>query len=137
MKKGLLIFGALVIAIAAVPMFAAFEAHVINVTAHIENALSVHPKEIAFGTVFPQEYTTRDFNISLSESFMGADRVDDVQYVIKQKPKFLKDTRRCFHYALIYQRMMAIPRIKMILPTQVILYRKKHFQTALSFQRIA
>ena len=68
-------------------MFAAFEAHVINVTAHIENALKVDTEPIMFGTVFPQEMLYRDFDIVLSESFIGADRVDDVEYVIKQKMK--------------------------------------------------
>ena len=36
-------------------MFAAFEAHVINVTAKIENALAVNTTPIEFGTVFPEE----------------------------------------------------------------------------------
>ena len=53
MKKIFLGLGALALAIAVVPMFAAFEAHVINVTASIENALYVPLKEIKFGTVFP------------------------------------------------------------------------------------
>ena len=47
MKKGLLIVGAIAIALATVPMFAAYEAHVINVTAHIENALTTHGGPIA------------------------------------------------------------------------------------------
>ena len=68
-------------------MFAAYEAHVINVTAHIENALYVHPDEIAFGTVFPQEYVERQITIEMSESFQAEERVDDIEYVIKQKPK--------------------------------------------------
>lgn len=65
----------------------AFEAHIINVTAHIENALKVDTKPIEFGTVFPQEYVERPFEIALSDSFKGADRVDDVEYVINQKLK--------------------------------------------------
>ena len=54
-------------------MFAAFEAHVINVTAKIENALSVPIEELDFGLVFPQE-TPDDkiFNIALSRSFIDA-----------------------------------------------------------------
>ncbi len=68
-------------------MFAAYEAHVINVTAHIENALTVDPDHIDFGTVFPQEYVEENLEIKLSQSFMDADRVDDVEYVIKQKMK--------------------------------------------------
>jgi len=65
----------------------AFEAHVINVTARIENALQVTPDEIRFGTVFPQEALDRDFHVSLSRSFLNEDRVDDVKYIIRQKPK--------------------------------------------------
>lgn len=87
MKKGLLVVGALAIAIATVPMFAAFEAHVINVTAHIENALRVNTHELEFGTVFPQEYVKRPFDISLSSSFIGQWRLADVKYKIVQKPK--------------------------------------------------
>lgn len=40
MKKTLVWFIALGIALAAVPMLSAFEAHVINVTAQIENGCS-------------------------------------------------------------------------------------------------
>lgn len=65
----------------------AFEAHIINVTAHIENALSVNTEPIVFGTVFPQEYFEKPFNINLSRSFQDAGRVDDVEYKIVQKLK--------------------------------------------------
>jgi Mg-chelatase subunit ChlD len=68
-------------------MFAAFEAHVINVTAKIENALTVPIDHIDFGTVFPQEQLDRYLDINLSQSFMDEDRVDDVEYMIRQKPK--------------------------------------------------
>jgi len=75
--------------VATVPLFAAFEAHVINVTAHIENALWVSPEAIEFGTVFPQEYLKKIAFVRLSESFMADDqiRVGIVDYVINQKPK--------------------------------------------------
>jgi len=65
----------------------AFEAHVINVTAHIENALSVNTTPLEFGTVFPQEYLEKPFEVNLSASFLAADRVDDVEYKIVQKLK--------------------------------------------------
>jgi hypothetical protein len=68
-------------------MFAAFEAHVINVTAKIENALRVDTTPIKFGTVFPQEQLERPLDISLSQSFLDEPRVDDVEYIIRQKPK--------------------------------------------------
>lgn len=75
--------------LALVPMFAAFEAHVVNVTARIENALFVHPQSIEYGTVFPQEHLFSDFFLTFSNSFSETSqtRVGKVDYVIKQKPK--------------------------------------------------
>ena len=69
-------------------MFAAFEAHVINVTAHIENSLEASTYGIDFGTVFPQEYILDEsFDIGLSDSFMAQDRANEVSYRIVQKDK--------------------------------------------------
>ena len=87
MKKVLLGVGALAIAVVLSPLFAAFEAHVINVTAKIENALGVSTNSIDFGTVFPQEHLAKPLAISLSKSFMDEGRVDAVSYFIRQKPK--------------------------------------------------
>lgn len=88
MKKKILFgFGALAVALVALPMFAAFEAHVINVTAKIENALSVDTDPINFGTVFPQEYLVKPLTVELSESFIDENNADDVNYIIRQKPK--------------------------------------------------
>ena len=87
MKKILIGLGATATAIAMVPLFAAFEAHVINVTARIENALEVPVKFLEYGTVFPQEYLLKDVPVQLSRSFLDEDRVDDVEYIIRQKPK--------------------------------------------------
>ena len=86
-KKFLMGLGATLAVVASIAAMSAYEAHVINVTAHIENALTVDTYEIDFGTVFPQEYTERNFTVRLSDSFIAADRVDDVDYIIKQKPK--------------------------------------------------
>jgi len=87
MKKILFGLAAFALVIATVPMFAAFEAHVINVTATIENALQVTPSEISFGTTFPQERLDKTFEVSISNSFREEGRVDDVTYIIRQKPK--------------------------------------------------
>lgn len=88
MKKRILLTLAAIVAITAgVIGVSAFEAHVINVTAHIENALSVNTEPITFGTVFPQEYLEEPFEIALSTSFQAAGRVDDVEYKIVQKLK--------------------------------------------------
>lgn len=87
LKKLLFGTSAAALAIAAVPLFAAFEAHVINVTARIENALAVNTEPIRFGTVFPQEKLDKKIEVALSGSFLTEDRVDDVHYIIRQKPK--------------------------------------------------
>jgi hypothetical protein len=89
MKKlflGLVMIGATV---TLLPLFAAFEAHVVNVTAKIENALYVHPQSLEYGTVFPQEHLNSSFFITFSRSFSETNqrRVGKVDYVIKQKPK--------------------------------------------------
>lgn len=89
MKKILLGLGALAIVLAAIPLFAAFEVHVINVTAQIENALRVHPESQNFGTAFPQEKLIRSIFVTTSDSFSETEqrRVLNIDYVIKQKPK--------------------------------------------------
>jgi len=98
MKKLLIAPLAAVIVIAGIATFAAFEAHVINVTAKIENALAVSPDigdNLQFGTVFPQEYiNNRTITVGLSGSFKDVNqiRVDTVDYKIVQKPKPKGDT---------------------------------------------
>lgn len=89
MKKLILGLAGVMAALVLMPMFAAFEAHVVNVTATIENALFVHPESLEFGTVFPQEYFESTFFITFSQSFSTRDqtRVGKVDYVIKQKPQ--------------------------------------------------
>ena len=87
-KKILLGLATIAIVAVSASMFAAFEAHVINVTAKIENALTVDTTPIEFGTVFPEEVLySSPINMKLSDSFMSEDRVDDVEYIIRQKPK--------------------------------------------------
>jgi hypothetical protein len=86
-KKIIFGLGAALATVAGIVALSAYEAHVINVTAHIENALSVDTRPIEFGTVFPQEMVTKDFTLSLSESFAAQDRVTTVDYNIVQKPK--------------------------------------------------
>lgn len=88
MRKTILLSLAIMIAAAvSVVGMSAFEAHVINVTAKIENSLSILTDNIKFGTVFPEEVLDEQINISMSESFLAEDRVDNINYIIKQKPK--------------------------------------------------
>jgi hypothetical protein len=92
-KKTIIGIGMLVAVVAGITGVSAFEAHVINVTAKIENALFVHPESLVFGTVFPQEYFESSFFMSFSNSFSEASqkRVGRVDYAIKQKPKPRED----------------------------------------------
>ena len=81
--------GSLAIIIAGGAAFSAFEARVVNVTAAIDNALQV-PLELSgmdFGNVFPEEVLHQNLDINLSNSFASNSRVDDVEYMIRQKPK--------------------------------------------------
>ena len=87
MKKILLGLLAIVVVVGGVAGLSAFEAHIINVTAHIENALSLDAYGIDFGTVFPQEYVEKPFTISLSQSFKDETDVASVSYELIQKDK--------------------------------------------------
>ena len=89
MKKLIIGITGFGIALVSMPMLAAFEAHVLNVTATIENALFVHPESLEYGTVFPQEYLETSFFITFSQSFSASTQRRDrgVNYVIKQKPE--------------------------------------------------
>src|SRR3989344_6121724 len=88
MKKKIILAAIALVAVAGgVAGLSAFEAHVINVTAKIKNALRVPTDSIDFGTVFPQEQLDQTFDVTLSQSFLDEDRVDDVEYAIRQKPK--------------------------------------------------
>ncbi len=69
------------------PLFSAFEAHIINVTAQIENGCLVRIPDIDFGTTFPQEKLDKTFNVELSGSFLASDEMDALEYRIRQKPK--------------------------------------------------
>ena len=105
-KKILLTLLAVLAVVGGIAALSAYEAHVINVTAHIENALSVTPEELMFGTVFPQEWLTKEFDISLSDSFLSENRVDDVEYIIARKPKPLnpEDWKYCLQNPTDYTR---------------------------------
>lgn len=91
MKKKLIILGILGVggAIITLPLFAAFEAHVINVTASVSNALFVHPQSLQYGLVFPEQHLDTEFFLSLSDQFSITSQVQlgTVNYVIKQKPQ--------------------------------------------------
>ena len=69
--------------------FSAFEAHIVNVTATLSNALSVplETQGLTYGTVFPQSVVDQPLTVSLASTFANQTRVTEVDYMIKQKPK--------------------------------------------------
>ncbi|MEK9148212.1 MAG: hypothetical protein AAB650_02135, partial [Patescibacteria group bacterium] len=86
---GLIAFGA---ALAMVPLVVAFEAHIINVTAQINNRLFIDPiPDIDFGTAFPQERLDKSFIVTLAQTFLDDPTLDDLDYMLRQKPKCQAD----------------------------------------------
>jgi hypothetical protein len=84
-KKVILVLAALVLVASGVAAVSAYEAHLINVKAHVENALWVDTDEIDFGTVFPEEYLIAHRDIQLSESAINETRIgelDRVEFII-------------------------------------------------------
>ncbi|MEK7630865.1 MAG: hypothetical protein AAB417_02465 [Patescibacteria group bacterium] len=53
----------------------------------IDANLSISPNIISFETVFPGEVHYKPLVVNLSDSFLGEDILDDVEYRIVQKPK--------------------------------------------------
>ena len=87
MKKAILVVAALLMVVSGIAAVSAYEAHIINVTAHVENALTVDTAKIEFGTVFPQEWLIKDRVIALSTSanaILGEAEGDllDVDYTV-------------------------------------------------------
>lgn len=84
MKKAIFILAAVVVLFSGVAAVSAYEAHVVNVTAHVENAMVVDVVHIDFGTAFPEEWMTRDFTVGMSDSFCNENqwRVTGIEYTI-------------------------------------------------------
>jgi hypothetical protein len=69
--------------LSGVAAVSAYEAHLINVTAHVENALWVDTDNITFGTVFPEEWIVKHREVRLSDSaeLEKGTAVGDLDYV--------------------------------------------------------
>jgi hypothetical protein len=93
MKKAILIVAALVLVLSGVAAVSAYEAHTINVRAHVENAMSVNVKELDFETVFPEEWLIKTFTVQVSSSFCEETqtRVGYIDYELYAEWKPLND----------------------------------------------
>jgi len=95
-KKVLLLVSALLIVFSGVAAVSAYEGHMVDVKAHVENALIVNPTdEVGFGTVFPQEKLESQVYVSLSESFISQGRYSSVEYKVYWEPKPVADHQVC------------------------------------------
>jgi len=100
---------ALILSLAAFLMVAsggaavsAYEAHVINVTAKVENALTVTTTAVDFGTVFPQEFIKYHRDVGLSTSAiaeLGTGASGDLDYVtIQPYAEWKADATKTAHF---------------------------------------
>ncbi len=85
--RGGLLVATLAIVLGGAAAFSAFEAHVINVTATISNALQVDTTPIDFGRVFPEEVLHHPLTVLPSASFLAEPDTVGIDYMIRQKPK--------------------------------------------------
>jgi hypothetical protein len=86
-KKVLLLVSALLIVFSGVAAVSAYEGHLVDVKAHVENALMVEIDELDFGTVFPQQYRQEEFYIGLSQSFRDQEYYTSVIYKLYWEAK--------------------------------------------------
>ena len=96
MKKIILGFGAFLMVVSGVAAVSAYEAHTVNVTAKVENALYCGAPTLGlrYGTVFPEEWLVKDFAIGVSTSFCEwpeQHRVFEIDYniYVAEKPGYL------------------------------------------------
>lgn len=82
-KKVLFSLACVVTVVSSAAMFAAFEAHHVQVTATISNALEVNKGSIAYGQVFPQEVLEDKFTVSLTKKFKDNSAIsrESIQWV--------------------------------------------------------
>ncbi|MBN2077035.1 MAG: hypothetical protein JW762_15935 [Dehalococcoidales bacterium] len=86
MKKVLLLVSALLIVFSGVAAVSAYEGHVVDVKAHVENALMVED-EVDFGVVFPQEKKEAVLHLALSQSFRDQKYYSSVDFRVFWEPK--------------------------------------------------
>jgi hypothetical protein len=90
-KKVLLLVSALLIVFSGVAAVSAYEGHLVNVKAHVENAIAVTADHFNFGTVFPEATLETDIFVGLSESFQAQDRYSTVHYKVYWERKPVPD----------------------------------------------
>jgi len=93
MRKVLLVLVALMVVLSGVAMVSAYEAHIVNVKVHVENALDIEQyKVLNFGTVFPEEWLVRLIPVRMSTSFCNVNQQRmtgiDFRFYLEEKPGY-------------------------------------------------
>lgn len=90
MRKAIWVVVALMLVVSGVAAVSAYEAHTINVTAHVENAMKLMGVGSGpdyhwdFGTVFPEEWLLKEFTVGMSDSFCNENqwRMTKINYSV-------------------------------------------------------
>ena len=102
MKKVLILsLAAILMVVSGVAAVSAYEAHIINVTAKVENALTVTTTAVDFGTVFPQEFIKYHRDVGLSTSAIAelGSNSGDLDYVtIQPYAEWKVDAAKTAHF---------------------------------------
>jgi hypothetical protein len=78
---------ALILIVSGLTAVGAYEGHMVDVKAHVENALMVEKDQVDFGNAFPEEKIETQFKIGLSQSFRDQKRYSSVDYSMYWEPK--------------------------------------------------
>lgn len=86
MKKAILILAAVVVVFSGVAAVSAYEAHIVNVHAKVENALHVTGAgsgpnyDLDFGVLFPEQWLAKRIALQVSQSFCEQETVTAIKY---------------------------------------------------------
>ncbi len=87
MKRIIFLVAALLTVFSGIAAVTAYEGHMVDVKAHVENALMVQTDDVNFGTMFPEQEKETQFQVSLSESFRAQTAISTINYKMYWEPK--------------------------------------------------
>jgi len=87
MKKIIMLVAALLVIASGIMAVGAYEGHLVDVKAHVENAIGVSTYEKDLGVVFPEDDVETQIQIGLSNSFREQQDYSTVKYELWWEPK--------------------------------------------------
>ena len=91
MKKVLLIMTTLILLMSGIAAVSAYEGHVIDVRAVVQDAIWVEDTDLDLGVCFPQEAKETSVYIGVTNSFLSQSTWSSVRYELWWEPKLLSD----------------------------------------------